>query len=731
MARLNEVGVRLNLVPPRLNLVPPRLNLVPVRLSPARAGFNRRPGTLIGRNRRRSGWSREANSRLLSAGERAATAGSFERDLRTGEIEFSSGVYCILGAPDGLRLTGDAVLARVLYDDRGLWEAAIATAPRPGDPFSAELRARRFDGEVRTIRVRGMTVGGPDEEPTQLIGTIQDVTDETRERAARDLLSYVVNSSGDAIVTIDDAGKITSWNRAAERLYGYGADEAIGSAGDVVEPPHRAGEQKELLGRVFSGESIDHFETQRLRKDGTLMTVALTVSPVSDDDGTIVSAALTARDVTARVSYEQRLKHLADHDQLTGLYNRHRFDEELTRELARAARSGAGGALICLDVDDFKSINDSRGHTTGDAVLVNVASILRGRLRSTDVVARLGGDEFAALLSGTGAAEARTAAEELRQTLAAAPLVIDGKPCRITVSVGVAPFEGDEIARDELLIHGDLAMHAAKGAGRNRVVTYSPEQGRAARTAVRESWSDRIRQALETDAFVLHLQPIIDLSTGRISHGELLLRMRDADGQLIAPGSFLPTAERVGLIHQIDRWVVEHAIGLIARRSHLELPPVSVNLSGDTVVGDRDMLKLIERELARTNADPSRLIFEITETAAIANMPDALSFTRALISMGCSLALDDFGTGFASFNYLKHLPVRFVKLDGEFIQNLPRSKIDEHVVRTIAALAKSLGIKTVAEAVTDDETIRLLRAHAVDFAQGFHLGKPAPLPEAA
>jgi EAL domain-containing protein (putative c-di-GMP-specific phosphodiesterase class I) len=243
----------------------------------------------------------------------------------------------------------------------------------------------------------------------------------------------------------------------------------------------------------------------------------------------------------------------------------------------------------------------------------------------------------------------------------------------------------------------------------------------------RQPWSDRIREALEQDSFVLHLQPIIDLSTGRVSHGELLLRMRDRHGRLIAPGAFLPTAERLGLIHQIDRWVVQHAIGIVASAGSRGLPPVGINLSGDTVVGDPQMLGLIERELTRTSVDPSRLIFEVTETTAIANMRDASFFARELTEMGCSLALDDFGTGFASFNYLKHLPVRFVKLDGEFIQNLPRSEIDEHMVRAIVGLAQGLGIKTVAEWVGDDETIRLLRASDVDYAQGFHLGRPAPL----
>jgi EAL domain-containing protein (putative c-di-GMP-specific phosphodiesterase class I) len=226
---------------------------------------------------------------------------------------------------------------------------------------------------------------------------------------------------------------------------------------------------------------------------------------------------------------------------------------------------------------------------------------------------------------------------------------------------------------------------------------------------------------------VLHLQPILELASGEVSHGELLLRMRGDRGKLIAPGAFLPAAERFGLIHAIDRWVVQQAIRLIAGAAPGEPQRLGVNLSGESVVGDHELLAMIERELSECSVDPSNLIFEITETAAIANMPEATSFAKGITNLGCSLALDDFGTGFGSFYYLKHLPVRYVKLDGEFIHNLPRNQIDEHMVRAIVGVAHGLGIKTVAESVADDETIKLLQEHGVDYAQGFHIGKPMPV----
>jgi diguanylate cyclase (GGDEF)-like protein len=494
----------------------------------------------------------------------------------------------------------------------------------------------------------------------------------------------------------------------------------------LIEPAHRAGEQEKILDTLLSGETIDHFETEGVRNDGTVIPVSLTVSPVTDANGRIVSTAIIARDTTERVRYEERMRHLADHDQLTGLFNRRRFDEQLKRELARAGRYAAHSAVLSIDIDNFKGTNDSAGHAAGDAVLVQVARVLANRLRSTDVVARLGGDEFAVLLSAVGVDEARAAAEDLLAEIRNSPASYGGRPFRISASIGVSAFESDDATAGEVLVNADLAMYAAKTSGRDRVVVYTAPEARKARAMAKPTWSQRIQDALDRDRFVLHLQPILELATGQIKHGELLLRMKGERGKLIAPGAFLPAAERFGLIHAIDRWVVARAIRLIAD-SMGPIPRVGINLSGESVVGDPELLRMIERELERSSVDPAKLIFEVTETAAIANMPEATEFARGLTDLGCSLALDDFGTGFGSFYYLKHLPVSYVKLDGEFIQNLPRSEVDEHMVKAIVGVSQALGIKTVAESVADAETIGLLQKHQVDYAQGYFVGKPAPL----
>ena len=667
---------------------------------------------------------------LPAEAEQATGAGSFARDLSTSETQYSAGFRGIFAAPPELELDRDVLLERVHPDDRELIDESLELALRKRRPFSFEVRVRRFDDADGAIRVRGKLEFGDDGQPRRLIGTIQDVTEDARERSARELLGYVVDSSNDAIITKQRDGTIASWNRGAERLYGWTAEEAIGQPIGLIEPVERAGERRQILEKVFGGESLDHLETERIRKDGTRLVVSLTVSPVRDSHGEIVSAAIIARDITERTRYEQRLRHLADHDQLTGLFNRRRFDEELKRELARAGRYHSRGAVLSVDIDNFKSINDSAGHAAGDAVLSEAAGVLERRFRASDIVARIGGDEFAVLLPSVDVDEARAAAEDLLASIHGSKAVFGGKPLRITASIGVAAFESDDATAGELLTGADLAMYAAKAQGRDRVVVYTASEGRRARATLKLTWAERIREALGREhGFVLHLQPILDLATGKMSHGELLLRMRGEHGDLIPPGAFLPAAERYGLIHAVDRWVVSHAIQMLAAATDAPPPALGVNLSGESVVGDPQLLKLIERELWASSVDPAKLIFEITETAAIANMPEASAFADAVNELGASLALDDFGTGFGSFYYLKHLPVSYIKLDGEFIQNLPRSEIDAHMVSAIVRVAQSMGIKTVAESVTDDETIRLLREHGVDFAQGFHVGRPGPVGE--
>ena len=672
--------------------------------------------------------NKELQSRaLLAEAEEVARTGGWEADVRSGVVECSAGLYRILDLPAEAPVTLGSIVTAFRPDDRGLFEQVIAQAARDGDRFAIECRTVRRNGSTRWVRTTGQAALDDEGGPVRLIATTQDVTEEVEARSARELLANVVDSSDDAILTKSTDGVITSWNRGAERLYGHSSAEAVGKPISLIIPPRRVDEEREILRRMVAGESFDHFETRRVRKDGTTVSVSLTMSPMRDANGRIVGASIIARDVTESKRYERRLRYLADHDPLTDLLNRRRFEKLLSLELSRARRYDSCGAVLCLDLDNFKQVNDAGGHAVGDALIIEVATRLVDRLRSTDIVARLGGDEFGILLPCVDRAEAQLAAEQLLDVLRGCAVVVKGQAFRATASIGVALFESQGASADEVLVVADLAMYDAKAHGHDRVVTYTMDEGDEARASAKHTWAQQIRDALDGDRFVLHWQPIVDLSSGEVSRGELLLRMRSDDDELIAPGAFLPAAERLGLIHEIDRWVVRRAIHLIADQRHPHALPVAINLSGTSVARNPELTRLIETELADASVDPARLIFEITETAAIANMIEAKRFADDLSRLGCGLALDDFGTGFGSFYYLKHLPVDFIKLDGEFIQNLPRSDFDKHMVRAIVDVARGLRIKTIAESVADDETIDLLRQHGVDYAQGYHIGRPGPL----
>lgn len=427
----------------------------------------------------------------------------------------------------------------------------------------------------------------------------------------------------------------------------------------------------------------------------------------------VADEAVAAREQAVapmRRSLEVRLDYEADHDHLTGLLNRRRFAEELDRVLRQAARYDHRGALLVLDVDNLKLVNDLHGHAAGDAALQVVAKQIRDRVRGSDVVARLGGDEFGVALGEAGEREALMVAEDIRTRLAMA-----GIDPPVQVSCGIALFEGaQELVPDDLLTAADVALYEAKEAGRAEARVYHGDAGRAL------GWVQRIRGALAEGNFVLYGQPIVDLASGQVSHEELLVRMVAENGEVIPPDAFVPTAERFGLINDLDRWVVGQGLALAEAGRR-----VSINLSAHSI-GDSTILKRVEAT-AREGVPPGAVIFEITETAAMQNMQDARAFAEKLGELGCDLALDDFGTGFGSFSYLKHLPSRYLKIDIEFVRDLASNETDQRVVRSIADVGHSLGKLIVAEGVEDAASRDLLRSYGVDLAQGLYLGAPQPV----
>ena len=576
----------------------------------------------------------------------------------------------------------------------------------------------------------------PSEEPWQAVREQADAEIEAlraqleRERELRDeaeadarRLAAVVESSDDAIFSLTPDGRIETWNAGAERLFGHVADEALGRPVSFVAPELEASEALGgALERVRAGERVAGREVVALGRGDRRIDVALTASPILDATGAIAGVSCVARDIGERKEFEAKLRHLADHDSVTGLVNRRRFEERLSAHLARHGR--AGGAVLVLDIDDFKLINDRLGHRAGDEALGAVARVATRSLGPRTVLARQGGDEFAALLPGADAVAAEASAHALLEAVRGLSLTVDDRPVHLTASVGIALIDDERTTGQELLSGADAAMYAAKEAGRDRMAMVAPGSSRSAEE--RLGAAGLIRRALDEDRFVLHAQPILDLRTGEVGRHEVLLRLLDDDNRLLLPEAFLRSAERFGHVGAIDRWVVRRAIRLIAAAqvSGTELC-LEVNLSGRSI-GDPELPRVVEAELEATGIDASRLVLEITETAAIANMEQARELATRLRALGCRFALDDFGSGFSSFWYLKHLPLDYVKIDGDFVRNLATGSADALVVKAMVEIAQGLDLRTIAEFVENQGTLELLTELGVDYAQGDHIGVPAP-----
>jgi diguanylate cyclase (GGDEF)-like protein len=418
----------------------------------------------------------------------------------------------------------------------------------------------------------------------------------------------------------------------------------------------------------------------------------------------------------------------ATHDSLSGLPNRALLVDRITQSLAHAKRSQTPTGLIFLDIDRFKTINDTLGHAAGDSVLLEVADRLVGVARPMDTVSRLGGDEFVVLLPALQSPLDPVAVGARIAKALEVPIELHRGAVSVTASIGISVADHTlpepELKPELLLAQADKAMYYAKSLGGSRTQLFdaSTPDGLGGE---RDTWIDRIRDALNEDRFVLYAQPIVELATGAIVQEELLLRMRDTAGNIIPPLVFMPTAERCGLIWEIDRWVISQATRLASRGR-----AVTVNLSAASA-GNPGMLRLIEGQLRKHGTDPGKLVFEITETAVMQNVDQARIFAKHMIELGCQFALDDFGTGFASFTYLKRLPVHYLKIDVDFVRDLSRSDRDVAVVKAIVALAIDFGQKTIAEGVEDEQTADALRRLGVDLAQGYLFGRPRPISDGA
>jgi diguanylate cyclase (GGDEF)-like protein len=459
-------------------------------------------------------------------------------------------------------------------------------------------------------------------------------------------------------------------------------------------------------------------------RDNSNSAIEAVLAKLAPEDRAVVRGALDQAERT-----EAELRFLADHDSLTGLLTRRRFRAELDQFVSFSARYGGRGAVMVIDIDGLKEVNDKLGHHAGDRLIRRVADVLRERVRASDLVSRLSGDEFAVLMPQTDTAGALQLGEDLRAQVA------EGFPSSsdigaASISVGIAMFGGQAAGSEGVLLAADQAMYQAKKEGRNRIMLFHASGDGAESPRRAQTTSARIRDALTQDRLRLASQPIRSLASGGIERYELFLRMTGDNGELLPAASFIEVAERSGMVQELDRWVVARALELIARRERAGEPiSLHMNLSGASMT-DLSVLEFIERRLDEGEADPARCTFEITQTARVEDYDVAGAFADRLTEFGCEVAIDDYGAGFGPFAYLKKVPFDVIKIDGTFIREMAHNDADQLVVKAIVEIARGLGKRTIAELVEDEETTKMLRGYGVDMAQGYHLGRPVDAAEA-
>jgi diguanylate cyclase (GGDEF)-like protein/PAS domain S-box-containing protein len=531
--------------------------------------------------------------------------------------------------------------------------------------------------------------------------------------------------SSDWLWETDAEGVFTYLSSTVNESLGYSVEEMQGKRMTDIFSRDNLSE----IAMLFASEMPSHVGFKNLEiwlttRQGYRICVRFNASPYFID-GAFQGYRGTASDITKEKNDEERLLRLANKDHLTGLSNRSRFMEELAREIHLAERQYTKGALLLIDLDHFKLINDTAGHAAGDEVIVQFAGLLKKMSRNADLVARLSGDEFVIAFVNTDISQIDKRINGIVDKINQLKPMYSGKVMNTTASVGVAIFPDHSNDPVDLLAKADTAMYKAKAEGRNRARIYEPGDQQQEKMGSQLIWKDRIHDAIEQEMLVLAFQPIEPTTGESASRYEVLVRMRSGEeGKYFYPGDFIPTAEQFGLIREIDNWVVKKAMGVLAglsdAHSHISF---TINLSGLSV-GEPKMFSLIESELERTGLDRNRLIFEVTESAAFQDIGRAIEFIDRIKALGCRIALDDFGVGFSSFSYLKQLQADILKIDGSFIREIHQSKHDQLFVKALVDVARGMGMMTVAEFVESKEVYDVVRGIGVDYAQGYYIGEP-------
>jgi diguanylate cyclase (GGDEF)-like protein/PAS domain S-box-containing protein len=683
--------------------------------------------------------------RRLRAGEALKSAilnAAFECiigvDAHGGVIEFNPSAVNTFGIEreDAYAMSIGDLLDVASLDNatRGLFETLLAGGEPEllGQPF--EAIAVRADGTRFPVEMAVMRIDLPG--PPSFTISLRDISANRRAQEAVRHLAAIVESSTDAIMSTTLDGTVLTWNAGAEQLYGYPASEVVGRDSSVLAPPDRPDEIPNLLVRVAHGERVPQFDSVRMRRDGTLVDVAVSLSPIVDEDGAIVAASTIVRDISDRKRAEAQIAHLAYHDQLTGLPNRAMFHEHLELALARADRNQCGVAVLFIDLDNFKLINDSFGHEAGDELLRDFGARLSAVIRATDIVARQGGDEFLVLvpdleLESEGAEivpralEVVAAIEHKVRSVLETPFEVAGTDVHIGLSIGVSIYPIDAADRDALLRNADTAMYIGKGLIDTATV---PEARTSARG--RLALLADLRRAVEQQEFELYYQPIYQLDGRRMVGAEALIRWRDPHDNLILPEQFIPLAERSGLIEPITRMVIDGACRQ-AREWTDQGADLVVTFNLSPGLWGPSIVETLLEATGRAGVEPHRMMIEVTESTVMVQPVRASRTISLLREHGVRLAIDDFGKGHSSLERLRELPVTTVKIDRSFVSDLPRDRGAAAIAATIIKLAHSLGLQPLAEGIETQEQLDFLLAAGCELGQGYLLGRPVPAPELA
>ena len=568
----------------------------------------------------------------------------------------------------------------------------------------------------------------------------------------RQRLAGILRSVGDGVYGVDTHGVVEFINPAARKILDFGSEqEVIGKrAYDLFHSRFEDGAAMPVdvcfLSQCYwSGNQVADRQTIFWSHSGRAIPVECTVYPL-EIGGQRQGSVVAFRDVSARKKLEQELRYQATHDSLTKLGNRAQFEDELAQEVHRLNRSDQISALLYVDLDRFKYINDTAGHAAGDRLLIEVAQRLKSRLRASDSLARIGGDEYAIILRNVRSESVAAAADQFRKALEELPFSYGAKQYLVSATIGIALIDHNTATPGEVMSNADIACHVAKNHGRNRIHLFSSENDEKAAMDMELGWSRRLKDALDQDLFTLRYQPILPMSKidfdnmpdqegslwrqyqpqhdGELADYEVLLRLQDSEGKLIAPDAFLPTAERFNMMGDIDRWVINRAIEVLSRL-HKERGECrfSINLSEESML-DEHIVAFIADTLKRHRVEPRFITLELAESRAVANIDQVKRLVNDLKRLGCSCGLDDFGTGFSSFAHLKQLDVDFLKIDGAFLRGMSSDPINAAVLSSIAKIARALGKRTIAECVENATAVQALRDSGIDELQGFFIARP-------